>query len=40
MKDSAIYIAVMSCDSVLASWYYGTPLCECTNRGNLRQSGK
>ena len=37
-KDSAIYTAVMSCDSVLASWYYGTQLCECTNRGNVQVS--
>lgn len=38
MKDSAIYIAVMSCDSVPASWYYGTQLCECTSRGNVQVS--
>jgi hypothetical protein len=38
MKDSAIHNAVMSCDSVLASWYYGTQLCECTNRRNVQVS--
>jgi len=37
-KDSANYTAVMSCDSVPASWYRGTQLCECTSRGNVQVS--
>jgi len=32
------YIAVMSCDSAPASWYYGTQLCECSSRGNVQVS--
>jgi hypothetical protein len=38
MKDSGTYIVVMSCESVLASWYYETQLCECTNRRNVQVS--